>query len=382
MNRPGVGWSGPLCAALLLVGCLGDIPMHDSGVRITSDLGPTDLVHPNKDYPNGMIRALGPYITIRPGQSVTLGSHVSCPAKASPCTLRWDLGDGRSSTKPAPGKVTYSKEGFYTVTLTVTDKQGNKDPTPSKVRVAVWSGVFKDSFNRATLLPDKHGWRRPLFVSDEGEMYAIQNNWLRITGSWGLPGSTAIIAWPTMRNCRFEAIKRRQAATAEHYSDIILRMHPTSGISQFYRVRIWEEWDPKTGDSGVELAIFKIGDATDEHGILLSDPTQPPSKRPTVCQQCAYLAAYPRTKNLRLVVELWEQQIHARLEDPAKPGVALLTTTATDTLDEPYLYAGGFGLTHFEGESLFDDVVVTELTKKPTIPDAGVAPVDAGPGGG
>ncbi len=52
MNRRATSWSWPLCATLLLGGCLGDVPMHDSGVRITSDLGPTDLVHPNKDYPN------------------------------------------------------------------------------------------------------------------------------------------------------------------------------------------------------------------------------------------------------------------------------------------------------------------------------------------
>ena len=323
---------------------------------------------PTPEYPSGVIDSAGDYLTITTGESVYFTSKVYCPKDAIPCSFLWDFGDGQTSTVQDPGKHTYAKAGFYTAKFTVTDAKGKKDPTPSVAYVTAWSGQFSDDFKRTNVDWDKHGWRRPL-LRPVDPMYTIKSGWLHITGDWGLPGSTAILAWPQVKDFHLEVTKRRHAKSSEeHYSDIILRMHPSSGIGQFYRVRIWEEGLP---DSGLEIAIFKIVSPTDEHGYLLNDAAQPQSAKAINCKQCPYFENYPRTKDLRIIVEAQGATIKARIEDPKDPGTAVLTTSTTDTLGKPYLYEGMVGLTHFEGISDFDDITFKKLNS--LVPDAGTS---------
>jgi len=335
---------------------------------------------PSVDLPSGVIDTTSDQITIKTGEAVYFTSKVYCPDDATPCTFKWDFGDGQTSTQQDPGKHVYKKAGFYKVTLLVTGANKTKDPKPSVVQVTAWNGTFKDDFNRAKVEYDKYGWRRPLLITDK-PMYDIQKGWLHITGEWGLPGSTGILAWPQVKNFHLEVTKRRETDTTdEHYSDVIVRMHPSGGTGQFYRVRIWEENAP---DSGIEIAIFKIMSPDDEHGYLLNDPSQPQSTKPTQCKLCPYKEKYPRTKDLRIIVDVQGATIKARIEDPKVPGVAVLTSPpTTDTIGAPYLYAGAVGLTHFEGISYFDDFVLKEDTKA-VYPDSGSKKPDAGkPDGG
>ncbi len=309
-------------------------------------------VAPTPDVPSGVIDSASNYLAVAPGGSVYFTSKVYCPVDATPCTYLWDFGDGQTSSVQDPGAHVFSKLGFYKVTLQVTDAKGKKDPTPSAVYVTAWTGTFTDKFNRAKVQFDKFGWRRPLLVVEK-PMYDIQKGWLHITGDEGMPGSTGILAWPQVQNFHLEVTKKRQAVkTEEHYSDILLRMHPSGGTGQFYRVRIWEEGSK---DAGIEIAIFKIMSPDDEHGFLLNDPTQPQKTKPTVCKACPFYGPYPWNKDLRIIVDAKGATISARIEDPKVPGKAILSTKTTDTLGKPYVYSGVVGLTHFEGISYFDD---------------------------
>lgn len=307
---------------------------------------------PASALPNGVISVPRDYITLKPGGKVNLKGKVYCPAASSPCSYRWTFGDGKTSTARDPGTYTFVKPGFYPVTFTVTDAKGKADPTPSVARVAVWNGAFSDNFNRPNVAWDKFGWRKPVFVDDK-PMWSVKAGWLHTDNGWGLPGSTAILAWPEVKDFHLEVTKRRQGdATKEHYSDVILRLDPTGGVERFYRVRFWEE---AGANNGLEIAIFKIVQSADEHGYLLNDSTQPQAGKPTVCKACPYYMNYPRTKNMRIIVEAVGAQIRARIEDPAKPGVAVLSTSTIDTLGKAYTYKGVVGLTHFEGISFFDN---------------------------
>lgn len=364
MSRARLTGAPLVAAALLLWGCLGDFPRPAEGT-FSGD----------RVFPTGTIAMEHDFATLRPGGGVELDGVVSCPESMAPCSYRWDFGNGEQSTAEDPGRVYYGPEGFYTVTFTVTNRFGVSDPKPARAHVAVWQGTFADDFDRAALDFDRDGYRRPLLLTEQ-PMYSVKGNQLRVTGSWGLPGSTAITAWPVVRNARVEVTKRRQPVATdaegkpvEHYCDIILRGHPQGWSGSFYRVRVWEEVEPGPGNPqarGVELAVFKITSAGDQHGILISDPSQPPGTNPTVCQQCAYVPDVPRSQDLRVVVELWEKQIRARLSDPENPGTVLLTAVAEDSLPGPLLYAGAVGLTHFEGQSTFDDLRVQELTTPPS----------------
>lgn len=354
-------------------GCTCEMPPDPPcsyGSCAGTDFGPPPLL------PNGVIDLRYDSITIGPGEAVDFKGKVYCPPKAQPCRYAWSFGNGQTSTAQNPGKIVYDKLGFYVVTFAVTDAAGLVDPLPSKAYVAVWNGEFKDSFERAEVEYDKYGWRRPLLY-DEVPLFSIESGWLKERGDWTTPGSTALMAWPLVKDFRAEVLQRRVPQTqGDHFSDVIVRMHPSGGVSQFYRVRIWQEG---TSANGLEIAIFKISDGNDQHGILISDPSQPASTRPTQCKNCPYLPAYPRNKDFRIVVEVIGKKFHAQLEDPAKPGVPILVSDAEDTLDPPYLDAGLVGLTHFQGISHFKDFVLRRLEPTPgkdgALPDG---PRDAG----
>jgi PKD repeat protein len=348
-------------------GCTCEMPPDPPcsyGSCAGTDFGPPPVL------PNGVIDLRYDSVTIGPGESVDFRSKVFCPPTASPCTYLWAFGNGQTSTLQNPGKIVFDKLGYYVVKLTVTDATGLTDPLPSKAYVAVWNGEFKDGFNRAEVEYDQYGWHRPLLY-DELPLFSIESGWLKERGDWTTPGSTALMAWPLVKDVHVEVLQRRvPESQGDHFSDIIVRMHPSGGVSQFYRVRIWQEG---TSAAGLEIAIFKISDGNDQHGILISDPTQPPSTRPTQCKACPYLPSYPRNKDFKIVVDVQGRHFHARLEDPAKPGVAILTSETDDPLEPPFLDEGLVGLTHFQGISHFEDFVMRKIGP--------LAPSEAGPDG-
>jgi len=308
-----------------------------------------------------------PYVTINPGEAVTLRSTGQCPADE--CSVRWDFGDGRTSTERDPQPVTYDEVGFYHVTLTATAESGGS--TVDHAYVAVWEGRFSDDFDRQRLDHLAHGWRPPLAWPDQqGEVrWEIADNWLRTSGYLALPATTGLTAWPAVRDQHVEVtIKRSQQLDRAHFSDVLLRMHPLRLNGGFYRVRLQQEPAPGMGQRGtalgVEIAIFKITNPADEHGILLNDTSQPPATKPTNCRQCPYLAAYPLDSDLRLTIDLEDHgggaRFDVRLSDPQNPTQVLLSSTVTDS-ENPLSYAGFTGLTQFEGTTLFDDFVLEQL---------------------
>jgi hypothetical protein len=366
----------------VLAGCL---PRHSTRGDGGGGSGDDSAIRLD-DYPDGVIEAPYAYVTLAPGEPFNFKGRVVCPASQAPCSYRWSFGDGRTSNIKDPGDLSFAV-GFYPVTFTVVGATGRADPTPSTVNIAVWNGEFKDDFNRPALRWDADGWRAPLLETtpEQQPLYSIDNGWLKVIGDYNRPGSTAILAWPLLGDSHVEVTKRRQAdAKVEHYCDVMLRVHPSGNIVSFIRVRVWEEAsspNPNQGD-GIEIAIFKITRPDDEHGVLINDEIKNHEVGHTVCNPgggygaCPYRQGVSRSENLRLVVEVKQTKIFARVFALSNLTTPLLTSTGTDDYGPPHLYAGAVGLTHFEGLSYFDDFLVRRLN--PNQLDGAVGPKDAG----
>lgn len=61
-------------------------------------------------------------------------------------TWRWDFGDGASSNLPSPSHI-YQEDGTYTVTLTVTDKNGVQDQASARITVKNLPPIAKFTAN-------------------------------------------------------------------------------------------------------------------------------------------------------------------------------------------------------------------------------------------
>lgn len=340
--------------------CLGKLPSENCVDGVCTENGSVGSM----DLPCGIIDLPFNFITITPGTTLDLRSKVKCPSPSAPCRYRWDLDGKQVSSNKDLGQYTFNHTGFFNFLFTVSDAQGVADPNPSSAHIAVWNGLFEDDFNRTDLQWDSHGWRRPL-ISAETPYYELLSGWLHVTGDYNRPGSTAITAWPTAQNARVEVTVKRVIATTYHWIDIILRMHPSAGIGHFYRVRLAQTYTPSEDGTaphhGIEIAIFKISQSNDEHGVLLNDPTQPVTDLPTQCQECPTLLDYPRDKDIRMIAEINENQFHVQIFQPDQMAQPVLEATATDEFGEPYLYDGFVGLAHYEGLSDFDDFVFSML---------------------
>jgi hypothetical protein len=145
-------------------------------------------------------------------------------------------------------------------------------------------------------------------------------------------------------------------------------MRPSNRSGAFYRVRVWQ--GSAAHQDVLEIAVFKIISSDDQHGILLNDPSQPPTADPPPYwpQEAPMIDGFDpeRTQDLRLIVDISEDAegipiIRAKLVDPADPTRLLLEEPgARDVTADPHRYAGLVGLAHFDGESFFDDFWMTE----------------------
>ena len=93
----------------------------------------------NNVPPNGVIDTPTVNQIIKPGESVTFSGTGIDPDGSIPLTYLWDFDDPliADSAQKDPGPITFSTEGIYTVTLTVTDALGLSDPTPASVQITV-----------------------------------------------------------------------------------------------------------------------------------------------------------------------------------------------------------------------------------------------------
>jgi hypothetical protein len=318
---------------------------------------------PPEPAPDGVIDIPAPNVTFdQTGGSVDFRGRVTCPPEMAPCTYRWDFGDGRISTVKDPGPTVFSKLGYYRVTFTVTSTEGRADPTPGEAHVAVWNGEFQDSFERPSLDFDRHGWRHPIH-QDAAPYHDIENGWLRIRGDYHLPGSTALVAYPLVGDCHIEVTKRRHPNPAEtHFTDVIVRMHPSLNNGSFIRVRIQEE--RASVGNFVEVGVFKIMEATDEHGWLINDEILHHELHHIDCipapqyGMCPSIDQFPRTEDIRITIDVAGNRITTRLAAASNPGTVLLTAAATDDIGTPYLYPGAVGVAQYEGVTHLDNFVM------------------------
>jgi len=335
-----------LALGLLATGCPDWEPKADAG--------PTPA-------PQGEIETSSPLSFLPPGGTVDFKGKVTCPPEFAPCTYAWDFGDGRTSTQKDPGPTLYDKLGYYPVKFTVTSAAGVSDPTPALAHVSVWSGEFKDDFNRASLGFETYGWRQPI-IREKFDYHTIENNMLKITGAYHAPGSAAAMAFPNVGDFHLEVTKKRDPDDKTiHFSDIILRMHPLKQQGSFIRIRINEE--RAIYENFVEVGVFKIITAEDEHGWLINDDILQHQLHHIDCTpapqygMCPYTRDIPRTEDFKIIVDVVGNRITTRLATVKKPDEILLTAGATDDLNPPFLYEGGVGITQFEGTTLVDDFV-------------------------
>ncbi|MGR8931978.1 MAG: Ig-like domain-containing protein [Gammaproteobacteria bacterium] len=99
------------------------------------------VVDPNANKaPNGTILEPASDVAINVGESVKFTGSASDPDNDS-MTYFWNFGGGaENSTQLNPGAVTFNIPGIFTVTFSVTDIHGLKDPTPDTRVVNVNSG--------------------------------------------------------------------------------------------------------------------------------------------------------------------------------------------------------------------------------------------------
>lgn len=86
--------------------------------------------------PSGTITSPTGNQTITAGDSIQFTGTATDP-DGDDVTVLWDYGDGITSTELSPNPHTYTTEGTYTVTFTVTDEFGLSDPTPPSLSVTV-----------------------------------------------------------------------------------------------------------------------------------------------------------------------------------------------------------------------------------------------------
>lgn len=338
---------------------------------------------------NGDTTVTHGYLTTTPGSAVTFAAAVDCPAGVT-CTYAWDFGNGETGTTVSPPAVTYANVGQYHVTLVVS-ADGNEAGS-AEGYVSVWSGTFSDDFNRTALDLAQHYWLTPL---DPLAVWSIKSNWAHVQHDLRIPGSSALMASLQVKNLHLEVTQRRAAVlnptgTDEenaHYSDVIVRMEPGSNAGRFYRIRVFEGWS--AGDPSayqwLQIAIFKIIDPNDQHGILLNDRTQRPTgpPYPTDAQDVPNLGDFDpdRNQDFRIVIDVTTDattggpRFKVKIVDAADPSQIILAENWTDGLgvpDEvgpatdlavstPITRAGLVGITQFDGETYFDDFYLEAL---------------------
>jgi PKD repeat protein len=94
---------------------------------------------PVNSPPDASITSPAGDVSIAAGASVTFAGTASDP-DGDTVTVRWEFGDGSTSTLLSPGAHVYAAAGTYHVTLTATDSGGLVDPTPATRTITVTAG--------------------------------------------------------------------------------------------------------------------------------------------------------------------------------------------------------------------------------------------------
>lgn len=324
------------------------------------------------------------YATLGVGQLIEFDAVAECPTGTS-CTYAWDFGDGQTATTANPAPVSYSADGQYEVTLTVMIDGQSVAAGVATGYVTVWNGTMTDDFNRTDLELKEHLWL-PAISSDA--IWSLMGNRLHVIHDLRLPASGALVASPMVKNLHVEVTQLRAQVvnplgTDEqntHYSDVIVRMNPGNKEGDFYRVRVMEGWSGAGANNTLQIAIFKITDAADQHGVLINDrvlrPTSPPY--PTVPQDVPVIDDFDPTRVLdfRIIVDVTTDaqtggpRFKVKLVDAKKVSTILLEENWTDGKGVPdevgpkggaYNSEGLVGVTQFDGFTYFDDFSLTRL---------------------
>ncbi|MGH7390338.1 MAG: galactose oxidase-like domain-containing protein [Candidatus Rokuibacteriota bacterium] len=95
-------------------------------------------IEPTNQPPDGTITNPGGTVSIQAGQAVTFaGSGTDPDGTVTQYSWVFPSGSPRTSTAPTPGAVTFPDPGRYVVSLTVTDNDGDNDPTPATRTIVV-----------------------------------------------------------------------------------------------------------------------------------------------------------------------------------------------------------------------------------------------------
>lgn len=139
-------YHGALSPAEILA-AMADTAIDIVGAR--ASVGPDDvtgagLIDANaaigalQQEPNGVIGTPSSNVSVTKGQSVNFTATGTSPDGHVPLTYFWNFGGGAAnSSQQNPGNVVFNTVGVFTVTLTVTDSQGNSDSTPATIQVTV-----------------------------------------------------------------------------------------------------------------------------------------------------------------------------------------------------------------------------------------------------
>src|SRR3990172_2296655 len=149
-------------------------PNTGEGIYPYYDIGAFEYRPPMAGSPSGFIN--GPY-SEEEGKPVSFSSLGSYDPDGDELTYLWDFGDGQTSAEPNPSH-TYSQNGVYSVTLTVSDGRGGVD-FDATISIAY------DIDPKASFTSDKTTGNAPLTVSfsDASSSYDGLTSW-----SWDFDG--------------------------------------------------------------------------------------------------------------------------------------------------------------------------------------------------
>lgn len=139
MNRAALRWAGPLVLVLALTSCEEDTSPVISKFKITPECGVmTEHVRPIFDDNGNLIgqEDLGTYLEVDFFARARGGNEKPDPTGANtPLDWTWDFGDGGSVGNVVTGTYRYTEAGIYTITLRVTDEDGDEDTISTTITV-------------------------------------------------------------------------------------------------------------------------------------------------------------------------------------------------------------------------------------------------------
>jgi PKD repeat protein len=208
-------------------------------------LGDSPL-HPANQPPQA--EANGPYST-KVGENISFSSSGSSDPDGLIVSYHWDFGDGNTSNQANPIH-SYSQEGIYTVTLTVTDEQGDQATDTTQVII---TNIPSEGFQIANITVSTNNNYQTAFLA-VGSKYYIDRTYTLTS----IPDYLQGVYWIKTANSD-------KAETTSNFLSFTVNQPATVYIGYDKRINTLPNWlqsfekinDVLIDDQGVTFQLYK-----------------------------------------------------------------------------------------------------------------------------